>query len=130
MARCCNKTDGALCSCLIEQGPGVRVTGNGSLEDPYAIEVDFNTQWARNLDQLIVGAIVRDGNGAALSADVVWPDGTVGEYVADSISVGFPGMVDAYHVTYGSPVIRTYSQPLVTRDVAGAVINLPAIVVT
>lgn len=87
-------------------------------------------QWARNPDQLIVGAVARNANGAATSAPVVWPDGTPGTYTADTLSTAFPGAVDAYHVTYGSPATRTYTQPAVTRDAGGAVTDLPAIVVT
>jgi hypothetical protein len=88
------------------------------------------TALVRNLDALIVGTITRDGNDAALSAAVEWPDGTPGLYTADTISVAFPGAVDAYHVTYGTPTERTYTQPLVTRNANGAVIELPQIVVS
>lgn len=84
----------------------------------------------RKLDGLIVGTITRDINDAALSADVVWPDGVGGEYVADTVSTAFPGAVDAYHVTYDGPVPKTYTQPQVTRNAAGAVIELPEIEVT
>lgn len=85
---------------------------------------------ARNPDLLIVGAITRDSNGAATAAPVVWPDGTPGNYGADSVSAAFPGAVDGYHITYGSPVTKTFTQPAVTRDSSGAVTNLPALVVT
>lgn len=86
---------------------------------------------ARNPDLIIAGAITRDGNGAATSAPVTWPGGTPGTYTADTVSTVFPGAVDAYHITYGSPVTRTYTQPALTRDGGtGAVTNLPAIVVT
>lgn len=81
-------------------------------------------------DLLIAGVIVRDANGAATSAPVVWPDGTVGTYTATTVSVAFPGAVDAYTITYGSPLIRTYTQPAVTRDGNGAVTVRPAITVT
>lgn len=87
--------------------------------------------WARNPDQLIAGAVTRDANGAATSAPVVWPDGSPGTYTADVLSSAFPGAVDGYHVTYGSPVTKTFTQPTVTRDASsGAVTSLPAIVVT
>jgi hypothetical protein len=85
--------------------------------------------WARNLDQLIVGAITRDGNGAATSAPVKWPDGSPGTYTATTVSTAFPGAVDAYTVTYGSPVTRTITQPAVTREPNGAVTNLPELTV-
>lgn len=85
---------------------------------------------ARNPDLIIVGAITRNSNGAATSAAVVWPDGTPGTYTADTLSSAFPGAVDSYHVTYGSPVTMTFTQPAVTRDSTGAVTALPAIVVS
>lgn len=81
------------------------------------------------LDVLIVGAITRDTNEAATSAGVVWPDGTVGTYTALVVSSAFPGAVDSYRVTYGSPATRTYTQPTVTRDASGAVTTRPAITV-
>jgi hypothetical protein len=86
---------------------------------------------ALNPDLLISGAITRDGNGAATSAPVVWPDGITGTYTADTVSTAFPGAVDAYHITYGtSPVVRTYTQAAVTRDSStGAVTNRPALTV-
>lgn len=136
MARCCG---GASCECVIAQGDNVTVTGIGTPEDPYIVAAEASltmtalaqlVQWARNPDQIIVGAITRDANEAATSAPVVWPDGTPGTYTADTVSVAFPGAVDAYHVTYGAPVTKTFTQPAVTRDASGAVTNLPAIVVT
>ena len=93
-------------------------------------EIDF-VALARNPDLLVNGAITRDSNGAAISAPVMWPDGTVGTYTADVVSTAFPGSVDAYHITYGSPVTKTFTQNAVTRDSStGAVTNVPAIVVT
>lgn len=86
--------------------------------------------WARNPDQLIAGTVTRDSNGAATSAPVVWPDGSPGTYTADTVSTAFPGAVDAYHITYGSPVTKTYTQPTITRDATGAATNVPAIVVS
>jgi hypothetical protein len=82
-------------------------------------------------DALIAGVIARDANGAATSAPVAWPDGTPGIYTATSVSAAFPGAVDAYTITYGAPVQKTYTQPAVTRDpTTGAVTNRPAITVS
>lgn len=86
--------------------------------------------WARNPDLLVTGTITRDSNEAATSAPVTWPDGSPGTYTADTLSTAFPGAVDAYHITYGSPVTKTYTQPAITRDAAGAATAVPAIVVT
>lgn len=87
------------------------------------------TGLAANPDQLIVGAITRDANGAATSAGVVWPDGDTGTYTATNVSEEFPGAVDAYTITkLASPTI-TFTQPAVTRDASGAVTTRPAITV-
>ena len=99
-------------------------------------ETDLNATYAthknlaRNPDLLIAGTITRDSNGAATSAPVVWPDGSPGTYTATTLSTAFPGAVDAYTITYGSPVTRTYTQPAVTRDASGAPTAVPAIVVS
>lgn len=85
---------------------------------------------ARTPDGMIVGTVTRDANGAATSAPVVWDDGTPGTYTADTVSTAFPGAVDAYHITYGSPPTKTFTQPAVTRDATGAATNVPAIVVS
>ena len=86
---------------------------------------------ARTPDSLVVGTITRDSNGAAVSAAVLWPDGNPGTYTTLVASTAFPGAIDSYQITYGSPVIHTYTQPTVTRDsISGATITVPAIVVT
>lgn len=86
-------------------------------------------QLARTPEALIVGTITFDANGAATSASVVWPDGTPGTYTADAISPDFPSAVDAYHISYGSPVTKVYTQAAVTRGPSGAVTAAPAITV-
>lgn len=90
----------------------------------------LNKQLARTPDLLIAGTITRNGDGAATSAPVVWPDGSPGTYTATTLSTAFPGAVDAYTITYGSPVTRTYTQAAVTRDSSGAVTAAPAITVS
>jgi hypothetical protein len=87
-------------------------------------------QLAKDPDTLVIGAITRDSNGAALSAAVSWPDGVLGTYTALTVSIAFPGAVDSYSVTYGSPTLRTYTQPLITRDASGTPIVVPAIVIS
>ena len=91
--------------------------------------VTYRTALARNPDLLISGAVTRDGNGAATSAPVTWPDGSPGTYTALVVSTLFPGAVDSYQVTYGSPVSKTYTQPTITRDSNGAAVTVPAITV-
>ena len=84
---------------------------------------------AKNPDNLISGSIVRISDNAVTSDAVRWPDGTVGTYTSTPLSSAFPGAVDAYTVTYGSPVTKTFTQPAVTRDsTTGAVTAVPAIV--
>ncbi|MDJ0467288.1 hypothetical protein [Rhodococcoides fascians] len=64
------------------------------------------------------------------SAAVVWPDGTPGTFTVETVSTAFPGAVDGYRITYGSPVTKTYTQPTITRNAAGAATAVPAIVVS
>lgn len=124
----------------IDAGKNIRTIGTGggavSSVNGQTGAVDLSGTYveykalAAQLDTLITGAITRDANGAATSAPVVWPDGTPGTYTATTVSTAFPGAVDAYTVTYGSPVTKTYTQPAVTRDAStGAVTNRPAITV-
>lgn len=89
-----------------------------------------NTQLAASPDSMIVGAITRDANGAAISAGVIWPDGATGTYTATTVSAAFPGAVDAYTITHVlNALTLTYTQPAVTRDANGVVTNRPAITV-
>lgn len=105
------------------------LAASGRLADATDLSTAYLAVLAANPDNLIVGSIMRDSNGAATSAPVVWPDGTVGTYTADTVSSAFPGAVDAYHITYGSPATKTYTQPAVTRDASGAVTARPAVTV-
>jgi hypothetical protein len=85
---------------------------------------------AQSLDVLIYGTVTRDVNGAAVSANVAWPDGATGVYTATRVSTAFPGAVDAYTVTHVlNGVTTTYTQPAVTRDSTGAVTNKPTMTV-
>lgn len=86
-------------------------------------------QLAAEPDTIVFGAITRNANGAVTTAAVIWPDNTPGTYTATVLSTQFPGAVDAYTITYGSPVIHTYTQPTVTRNTLGAVTNRPQITV-
>lgn len=106
--------------------PGAGHKTLGSLDARYAVLAAL----ARTPDALIAGTVTRDGNGAATSAPVVWPDGSAGTYTALVVSTAFPGAVDSYKITYGSPVTRTYTQPTVTRNASGAATAVPAIAVT
>lgn len=85
---------------------------------------------AKNPELLISGAITRDANQAVTSAAVVWPDGTPGTFTAESLSSAFPGAVDGYRITYGNPATKTYTQPTLSRNAAGAATAVPAIVVS
>lgn len=112
-----------------------RVTASGITDSTATgravLKGNIFSQLARNPDALVAGTVTRDSNGAATSAPVVWPDGSPGTYTATTLSSAFPGAVDAYTITYGSPVTATYTQPAVTRDsVTGAVTVVPAITVS
>lgn len=107
--------------------PGPGTVGLAALApDAVALSLDA---LASNPDALVVGAISRDANGAAISASVSWPDGATGAYTATTVSAAFPGAVDAYTVTHVlAGVTTTYTQPAVTRNADGAVVTRPAIV--
>lgn len=83
---------------------------------------------AKNPDTLIAGAVTVDGNNLVTSAAVLWPDGTPGTLTITSRDT--LGGVLAYNITYGSPVAKTFTQPTITRNAAGAATNVPQIVVS
>ncbi len=83
---------------------------------------------AKNPDSIIAGNIVRNSADVITSADVVWPNGEPGTFTTDTIDPS--GAVNAYHITLGSPVTQTFTQPLMTRNTNGAVTTLPEIVVS
>lgn len=89
---------------------------------------------ARDPELIIIGDITRDGDGLVPTADCVWPDGAPGTFTVEDYSDDFPGAVDSYSVTYepvGEPTRwRTLTQPVMTRDLSGAVIERPDIVIT
>jgi hypothetical protein len=86
-------------------------------------------QLAKNPDTLIAGAVTVDSNNYVTSAAVIWPDGTAGTLTITSRDS--TGAVLAYNVTYGSPtVLKTFTQPTITRNTAGAATNVPQIVVS
>lgn len=83
---------------------------------------------AKNPDTLIAGAVTLDISDQVVSAVVEWPDGTPG--TLNITGRDALGSVLAYNVTYGSPVIRTYTQPTITRNSNGAPTNVPQIEVS
>ena|SRR5690242_8203304 len=83
---------------------------------------------AKNPDSLIAGAVTVDGNNLVTSAAVLWPDGTPGTLTITSRDSN--NAVLAYNITYGSPVTKTFTQPTITRNAAGAATNVPQIVVS
>jgi len=83
---------------------------------------------AKNPDSIIAGAVTVDGSDLVTSAAVVWPDGKPGTMTITSRDA--TGAVTAYNITYGSPVIKTFTQPTITRNANGAATNVPQIVVS
>ena len=83
---------------------------------------------AKNPDALVSGSIVRNPDGVVTSATVTWPDGSTGTYITDAIDPS--GAVNGYHITYGSPVSKTFTQPTITRDSSGNATTIPAMVVS
>jgi hypothetical protein len=85
-------------------------------------------QAAKNPDLLIAGAVTLDGSDQVTSAAVQWPDGTPGTLTITARHA--TGAVNAYNITYGSPVTKTFTQPTITRNSNGAATNVPQIVVS
>jgi hypothetical protein len=85
-------------------------------------------QAAKNPDLLIAGAVTLDGSDQVTSAVVQWPDGTPGTLTITARHS--TGAVNAYNITYGSPVTKTFTQPTITRNSNGAATNVPQIVVS
>lgn len=85
-------------------------------------------QLARTPEALISGPVTRDANGTPLSAAVIWPDGTAGIFTGVPSAV--LGALDGWSITYGSPLVRTYTQPAVTRNASGAISDQPANTIT
>lgn len=99
-------------------------TGSLDLTTRYATYA----QLARTPEVLISGSITRDGNGTPTAAAVIWPDGTPGAFTGVPSAV--LGALDGWSITYGDPVIRSYTQPAVTRNASGAITNQPAITIS
>lgn len=96
----------------------------GQLSATYATYANL----AKNPDSIIAGTVTVDGNNLVTSAAVVWPDGKPGTMTITSRDAN--NAVTAYNITYGSPVIKTFTQPTITRNAAGAATNVPQIVVS
>jgi hypothetical protein len=86
-------------------------------------------QLAKEPDALFSGAIVRDSNKVATSAQVEWPDGVAGVY-SGTASAEWPGATDSYTLTRVGTTTLTFTQPMVTRNSSGAVTNRPPIAVS
>ncbi|MGM9473199.1 hypothetical protein ACS5PJ_14490 [Pseudarthrobacter sp. YS3] len=97
---------------------------DASLSATYASYVSL----AKNPDTLIAGAVTVDANNLVTSAAVVWPDGKPGTMTVTGRDAN--NAVLAYNITYGSPVTKTFTQPTITRNAAGAATNVPQIVVS
>lgn len=77
-----------------------------------------------------VNTATRDSNSAIITANITWPDGVSGVFTTDVASIAFPGAIDSWYATYLGPSLKIVTQPTVTRDVSGAVIIQPAIVIS
>lgn len=83
---------------------------------------------AKNPDSLIAGAVTVDSNNNVTGAAVVWPNGAPGTLTITSRDA--IGAVLGYNITNGFPVTKTFTQPTITRNAAGAAANVPQIVVS
>jgi hypothetical protein len=104
------------------------VNGTGATKTALNASFAGLIQLAKNPDTLIAGAVTVDGSNLVTSAVVAWPDGTPGTLTITSRDAN--NAVLAYNITYGSPVTKTFTQPTITRNAAGAATNVPQIVVS
>lgn len=95
---------------------------------PAAVKTANYVNLAKNPDTLIAGALTLDGSDQVTSAAVQWPDGAPGTLTITARHT--TGAVNAYNITYGAPVTKTYTQPTITRNADGAATNVPQIVVS
>lgn len=90
-----------------------------------ALDLDTDRALAASPDLLVTGDLSdRDSNGILLSAAVLWPDGDTGTYEATQAD---DDGVLAYTITKAA---RTFTQPPMTRDSSGAIVNRPPITET
>lgn len=69
--------------------------------------------------------------GTIATATLIFPNGVRGQWVTDTASTDFPGVVDGFHVTYPLGVFTlVVTQPLVTRNASGQITECPALVLT
>jgi hypothetical protein len=85
-----------------------------------------------NSTSFSLSSITRNSDGAIVTGTAVWPDGSTGSFITDTLSTLFPGAIDAFHVTYvpASGPTKTITQSLLTRDASGAVTAQPVLTIT
>jgi hypothetical protein len=123
---------------VITVKPGQQVADNGDLSFPtiqqaaLAARVTPLTigqqlaEWATGDDYQVL-TTVRNADGVVTSATVRWPDDSPGTLNAVGYNSTF-GVYDSFTITHDLS-LNTVTQPTVTRDANGAVINKPAVVV-
>lgn len=107
------------------------VAAAAALKGPAVGSTAWLQAWGALPGVLVIGAITRNGDGAATAATVAWPDNSTGAYVGTPSSVT-PGAIDSYAITYAPSggTTKTVTQPLMTRDPGtGLVTSRPAITV-
>ncbi|UXM90961.1 hypothetical protein [Paenarthrobacter sp. JL.01a] len=97
-----------------------------SLEDDLEAAL---VQLARTPESLFSGSVTSNADGAPVSASVVWPDGSTGVY-AGTASDEWPMLIDSYTITKTGVPVKTFTQPMVTRNDAGRITTRPAITIT
>ena len=77
-----------------------------------------------------VTSVTRRADGAVTSANIAWPDGTLGVYTALVFNAKITNATDSWQATYVGTTTKTILQPTITRDSTGAVIVQPDIIIT
>ena len=86
---------------------------------------------ASDPEPMFTGRLTRGTDGQVTECAIRWPDGTPGEYTGRA-SNATPGAVDSFEVTYRphGRSVRLVTQPPVTRNVDGAVVERPGLIVS
>jgi hypothetical protein len=123
----------ATVSSMMGSGGGISGRGywsrssNSELYDPYIDEDAILKEWTEGKDYE-PRVITRDSDGRVTTMTVKWPDDSTGIYTATNYN-GTHEVYDGYTVSHTDRV-KTVIQTAVTRNVDGAVINKPALIIT
>jgi hypothetical protein len=75
--------------------------------------------------------VTRNGTDGIDHADIMWPDGTSGDFVTTEFNGASPSLSDAWTITYlGTPIQWIITQNTITRDGNGEISTQPALTIS